>query len=238
MRFGKEGLVLLLLLSAFLTAAGCVPKSYRAHPDLALHLKDIKTHGLVPPDIKVYEFTAGGVHELRDDWCDIGRQNTAKAVAEELKERSMGVKAIPVDKEIETELEEIQALYRAVSLSIQWHTYGPFLFPEKQKNFDYSLGPVKHLLQKNGADTLLFIDGFDEISTGGRKALIVVGLLTGIVPRSGVTAMSSAVVDAEGKILWYNVKGSQAQHDLRNYDSVCRLVDSLLADLPKAGSGR
>jgi hypothetical protein len=106
------------------------------------------------------------------------------------------------------------------------------------KNFDYSIGPIDKILQKHGTDALIFVYGFDEISTGGRKALqaagIIAGALTGVVvlPRSGFTVINAAIVDPSGAVLWYNVKGSQGGYDLRNPESATNFIRSVLSDYP------
>ena len=80
-------------------------------------------------------------------------------------------------------MEDTQALFEAVSASVLLHTYSRSTwirkydsdqtFPEKLKNFDYSLGPeVQRLAKLANADALLFTSGVDHISTGGRKGLI------------------------------------------------------------------
>jgi hypothetical protein len=231
-----------LLLSCFCllcTAFGCAAVApYRAHPEFELRTKNIKTSGLLSPDIRIYEFTAGGVRELRDDWCAMGKENVQGALIQCFREKPLEIKPIMVDKEIEEEMRDIYALYRAVSTSINIYTYGDFKFPEKMKNFDYSIGPIDKILQKHGTDALIFVYGFDEISTGGRKALqaagIIAGALTGVVvlPRSGITVVNAAIVDPSGTILWYNAKGSQGGYDLRNPESATNFIRSILSDYP------
>ncbi len=160
----KRSLIFLSVLYLLFIALGCAPPAYRAHPELEMRFKDIKTTGLIPPDIKIYELTAGGVRELRDDWSDKGRENVIKALIEGFKEKEVEIKALTIDKDIEEEIEDIQALYRAVSMSIQLHTYNQqFIFPEKMKRFDYSIGPIERILNTYGADALIFVYGFDEI---------------------------------------------------------------------------
>lgn len=234
----KESLTFLFFCLLFVVF-GCAPPAYRAHPELEMRSNNITTPQLIPPDIKVYELTAGGVQELRDDWCSTGKENALKLLIEAFKEKQIEIKMIPIDKDIEEELEDIQALYRAVSISILLHTYNQnFLFPEKQKNFDYSIGPIDKILHKYNADSLIFVYGSDEISTGGRKALttagIIIGAFTGVVitPRAGITALSVALVDPAGTILWYSIKGSQGEHDLRDYESTANLVKAILSDFP------
>jgi hypothetical protein len=201
--------------------------------------KDVASAALISPDIKVYEFTAGGVREIRDDWCSMGKENVKEAAIKCLHEKLADVRPTPASKEVEEELEDAYALYKAVSTSIQLHVYGPFGFPEKKKNFDYSVGSVNRILEDLKTDVLIFVYGSDEISTSGRKALqvgaIAIGLLTGVavIPRGGITQVSVGIVDASGSILWYNAKASEGGYDLRDRESATKLLAEILADLPR-----
>ncbi len=224
-----------------LTVFGCATlpaHRYRAHPEFETRSTQIHAAGILSPDIKIYELTAGGVRELRDDWCKIGKETVGQAAGECFSERQVQVKIIPIEKESEEELEDILALYRAVSSSILSHTYGDNPFPEKVKSFEYSIGPIDSFLKRWESDALVFIVGFDEISTSGRKALtaaaMVLGALAGVVmlPGGGLTVVSMAVVDPSGDILWYNVRGSHGGHDLRDPESTRQLLKAIASDLP------
>lgn len=218
---------------------GCAPPSFRAHPQFEARTRAIRSPGLLSPDVKIYEFTAGGVRELRDEWCAKGKENVQNAVTGCLRENLWEVKPIVLDKDLEEEMEDIYALYRAVSVSILRHTYGEFLFPEKVKNFDYSVGSLENITRRFGADALIFVYGFDEISTAGRKALtaaaVIAGAFTGvmIIPRGGITFVSVAVVEPAGTILWFNCKGGQGAYDLRDPESATELVRRVLSELPR-----
>jgi hypothetical protein len=65
---------------------------------------------------------------------------------------------------------------------------------------------------------MVFARGFDQISEGSR-----------------VTYISIALADSSGTILWYCVKGSRGDHDLRDPTSAAKLVDALLSGFPEAG---
>jgi hypothetical protein len=227
-------------------AFGCAPLTKTVHPEFETRTKDIKTAGLLSPDIKIYEFTAGGMRELRDDWCAKGKENVQRAMIECLGQKPLEVNPITIDKEMEEEMQDIYALYRAVSTSIILHTRGENKFPEKQRNFDYSIGSVENILKKYGGDALIFVTGFDEISSAGRQALKAVGIIasvaaaaagvygTVIIPRSGITIVSVALVDPSGTILWYNIKGSEGGHDLRDPQSATKLIREIFSDYPGA----
>lgn len=235
----KRLLIFLLPLCLLLAISGCAHPTYRAHPEFELRIKNITSAQLAPPDVKIYEVTAGGIKDLRDDWCSKAVENIQKSLKEAFKENRRELKIIPIDKDLESEWEEILALYKAVNASILWHTYNEkSLFLEKRKYFDYSLGPIDKILRKYNADALIIVWGTDEISTSGRKALavagIAVGIFTGIpvVPRSGVAAISIALVDSTGTVIWYSIRGSQGGYDLRDYESCAQLVKDILSDFP------
>ena len=83
-----------------LLSGGCVStpewyrkyqQPYRAHPELDRRAKAVRVVGLLPPDIKIYELTAGGVTELRDEWSAAGRDAVVQGLSETLKERGVGL---------------------------------------------------------------------------------------------------------------------------------------------------
>jgi hypothetical protein len=231
---------------SLLMVLGCATGgSYRINPVFESRSQEIKTAGLLSPDIKVYELTAGGVRELKDEWCAKGRENVQGALIECLRKKPLEIRPIVVEKQFEEEMEEIYALYRAVNFSILSHTYGNLTFPEKMKNFDYSIGSIEEISRTYGAEALIFVYGSDEISTAGRLAAqalgvfagALVGAFTGVMvvpaPRSGMTALSVAVVDPSGTILWYNMKQSGGYYDLRKPESATGLVMDLLTGYPE-----
>lgn len=230
-----------LLVGASLIEFGCAgaPATYRKNPQFDSSCKNIKTYGLVKPRVEVCEISAGGVKELRDDWCNAARGNVVAALERQFSSKMINLKTIEADVSTSQEFDEVSALYKVVSYSIKAHTYSPGnIFPEKVDKFDYSLGPIDRLLERYGCDGLLFVYGYDEISSGGRKALMatgaIVGALTGVVvmPRGGVTTIDVALVDAPGSILWYSFQ-AQGGSDLRDPGSAAQLVERVMSDFPE-----
>lgn len=237
----KRSLLAVILVSMFL--AGCAVPTYRGHPQMQERLARTKTVVMLPPKVEVYQVSAGGIKEKIDEWCDIARNNVAAAVDSTIRGRG-GLTVVPLSTGSSSSesvaVEEVEALFDAVSSSILWHTYGPpeHVFQEKLSAFDYTMGPG--LTQLAGkADALLLVRGVDNVSTGGRKALmtgaVVLGALVGVVPVStgGASSISMALVDPmSGDIIWYDAGGSGGVHDLRDGGSARSLVNQILLDFP------
>jgi len=203
-------------LSLLITVFGCASPAYRTHSEFRVRVKNIGIPVLVLSDIKIYELLPGGIVEPRDDWAVIGRHNLLSALLANLNDKHYNVKSLIPHKGVEKEMEEIQALYRAVNRSIKLHTYGPQLFPEKLRNFDYSLGSIERILRKCEADSLIFVDALGYISTNKPKA-----------------SVSLCVSDSSGTIVWYCVKGSLGEYDLRDPESATKLVKDMLSCFPE-----
>jgi hypothetical protein len=221
----------------FVSTVACAPTSYRAHPELDTRVRSIKTIGILPADIRIYELSAGDVEELQDDWSDQGRENVMRAALAGLKNHNVQAKSLTIRKEFENEMEDIQTLYWAVSASILYYAYGEQGIPEKRKNFVYSVGSMKKFLDTQGVDAVLLVSGYDEVSTGGRKALralsMFTSIITGVTKRSGMTGISAALVDKSGSVLWYNISVQEGGYDLRDAGSAKGMVNLVLRDFPE-----
>lgn len=213
-----KSLLSLSIVSISLMLHGCSSPAYRAHPEFEVRARKFNTLALMPSDVRAYEVSGLGLMEHRDDWCAASKENIVNALKEGLKEKHFEIKVVTVNEEEKEEVEEIQALYRAVNKSIQLHTYGPQLFPEKEKNFKYSLGSVEKILQRSGSDSLVFVSGFDHVSKG-----------------MGAAFVSVAVVDSSGSVIWYCAKGIRGERGLRDPVSASALVQNILASFPEVG---
>lgn len=244
----RIGIATLAVVVALLSA-GCVStpdwyrayqQPYRAHPELDRRAKTVRVVGLLPPDIKIYELSAGGVTELRDEWSAAGRDAVVRGLTAAFAERGVAVKPLGLDKDQQRSMDDVTVLYRAVSSSIIEHTYKAYPFQTKLERFDYSVGALDALLQKTQADAVVIVYGVDQISTNGRKALRGVGLVLGAVTgqavvSSGMTALNIALVDRSGTVLWYKIAGDSGGFDLRDDNSARSFVQGLVADFPAVG---
>jgi hypothetical protein len=209
----------------------------------------IRTVELLPPEVEVYQIDAGGVREKMEEWSNQARTNIIVALQNELQTRiGMSLK-VADEKSLEEEkslLEATRSLYNAVGLTILLHTYHPnaaYIFEEKRKNFDYSLGSEVRDLVEQG-EALFLVNATDHVWTGGRQALQALGVILGVgagvatgvvlVPYlGGGTSLSAALVDNRtGDILWFNTLSHGAGTDLRDPGSTKAFVSELFNGFP------
>lgn len=213
-----NSLAFCLIFCLFSTVAGCATGPWRVNPEWTTRAKDIRALLVVPAEVRIYQVPPGGMIQLSRDWSERGRRNLNNAILQGFGNRNYRVKLLEAKGEIHREMMHILPLFRAVDKSIRLHTYGPQVFPDKIAHFDYSVGSLKGLLEKLHCDAMVFARGFGQVSEGPRKAYL-----------------SLALADSSGTILWYGIKGSRGDHDLRDPRSVENLVDALLSDFPEAG---
>ncbi len=242
-----------LLFFLILAVFGCSPKMHMvslSHPEFVMQTKKIKTVLFISPDVKIYELSTGGLYEIRDDWSKTGKANIQQALVDGLKEKSIEAKELTIAQDIKEEVEDIQALYKAI---IQPETlniisngmYRTVRSYKKNKDFDYSVGSIEHIVSKHGADVLIIIDAEDLIATVGKKAttaakeLSLAFITAGIyAPKliTGTTLVRTVIIDPSGTILWqktfFRIKDAfgLVGYDIRNPEDATIIVKSILAD--------
>lgn len=232
----KKLLISSALFCLQLLMSGCFPALQNNTAELEKRARNIKSVKMLSPEIKIYELSAGDVSELRDDWSVQGKTNAEKAISDALKDKGIRVSLLRPDSQTESECEEVMALYKAVINSVYTHTVmgNPNLFPDKVKNFDYTVGSLEKVLGRQKNEGLLIVFGSDEISSAGRKALRVVQAVNPFAPpqQSGVTYVQMALVDKSGDILWWRSFANSGSYDLRNFESARDFIRRILDDYP------
>lgn len=169
----------------------------------------------MPPQVSIVEASAGAP----DMWQPV-RSQAARDLAGDVVRTILAAKPYcvqtvdptsPASEQERAEIKSIQSLYRSVNRSIQLHTYGPQLFPSKQRRFDYSIGPVEGLLRGHDADALILVMGHQTVSREHPRAWI-----------------SIAVVAPDGAVVWYGMNGSLENGALEEPDVVMTLVRQIL----------
>lgn len=232
-KFKRAGCACVLVLLLAGPARAVEPANTRTHPDFTKRLASIRTVGLVTPDLKVFELTAGNTPVFRSDWTEQGQEAVLAALEEVLRQRGLEARrlggSLPGQAEA-AEFHEVQALYELVVGAVLQATYVNH-FPAKMRRFEYGLGDLDHLLAALKVDALLFTNGRGTVSSGGRQALQAVGALLAGVYSTGVDRLVVGLVDRQGDLLWFSVHTS-TKSDLRNQASAAEFTRALAEGLP------
>ena len=197
---------------------GCAAAPERRHPDYQTHLAPIRSVLCLAPEFGV--FNVSGFNHIRQEAQSRSAGEQIKtAVTRTLSEKGFAVTLAEEHTLNHPEVRSLTALFRAVNRSIQLHTYGPQIYPGKQAAFDYSLGPIKNLLDANGADALVLAIGRQTISQTASR-----------------TWLSIALVEPHGKIIWYALNGTTEDLQALNADHAKTLVSEALSGLSEGAS--
>jgi len=206
----------LSIICLLLWVTGCALDAYRIHPEFNARAGSIQESVLITPDVSMYELSLGGVAMLRDDWSRVGRKNLQNAILRDFKDKQCKVKLVEMDTQTAKQMAEVQTLYRLVHKTMDQHTFGPHQSMAENDGFNFSLGSLESILQKFGADAMIFVTGYDQVFKGGRKALI-----------------DLAIADSSGTILYYTVKGTTEGKDLRDPAGTAALIRDLLSSFSR-----
>jgi hypothetical protein len=199
------------------------------------------------PDVTVGSLTTGGMVEPRADWTEQARASIVQALKAQQASRGGNITIIERRNALagvsEQELADIERLNFAVDQSIVLHKYlGDYLPTKRGKGLDWTLGQqAVRLGQKTGYDYALFLHAEDQVASGGRIALGVLGLAGCFIgfcaPNIGGASQLdyASLVDLKtGEVVWFNVvqAGSQVPGikfgDLRTPEGAAQMVERLL----------
>lgn len=196
---------------------------------------------LLPVEIRVHEVSAGGVVEKVDAWSKTASANAVRYVRSLSNGGVIHLAEPPsLSAAEQAQLDQHIALYEAVAGSALLATASPIgAWRTRAKDSDYTLGPgLAPLAEHTGIDAAMIVIGTDYISSAGRKAAMVMGVLLGalggvvIVPQGGVSFLSVGVVDMHtGHLLWLKTDHS-GTIDFRNEQDLHRVLDRMFQTYP------
>lgn len=229
-RFLLGPATLLCFGAAVLLLGGCasLPSSHRTAADTPARAASIQKVVVLPLDVEVSELSAGGMTEKRDDWTRLVTDNLVNGITRLTPFQTMAAR----DELSADELRDVQVLFQTITVNQILHSmYGPGLLTSLHGPLTYQLGSLETLAQRHDADAVVVMFVRDDYATSGRKAVAVVGALTGIPVRTGVTLSSAALVHRDGTLLWMNYLGVN-RGDLRTQDDADATVSELFTHLP------
>ena len=193
---------------------------------------------LMPPDIKYYLLTTGGIPEPHAEWTAAAETNFRMAIEDYARQIGADLTVVDPDNMGETHF-EYERLHSAVGLTILNHQFGMWTLPSKGNGevFDWSLGPgTRALAEEHDADYGLFVFYRDYQASGGRVAFAILAAATGMGVNTGSEGGFASLVDLRtGDVVWFNVVGVGAG-ELRDPDGAAAAVDELFSDIPTAGA--
>jgi hypothetical protein len=235
-----------IALAASVAASGCVQTRQYADVQFTPPSGDYKLL-VLRPDVTVGSLTTGGMVEPRADWTDQARSSIVQALRAQQAARGGNVTIIEHRKGLpgisEQELADVERLNFAVDQSIVLHKYlGDYLPTKRSKGLDWTLGQeAVKLGQKTGYDYALFLHAEDQVASGGRIALGMLGLAGCFIgfcaPNVGGQQQLdyASLVDLKtGEVVWFNVVSAGSQipgikfGDLRTPEGAAQMVDRLL----------
>ena len=188
---------------------------------------------LMPPDIKYYLLTAGGVPEPNAEWTEAAQENFAEAIQNYA--TSIGTDLKILDKRNLSQSEiQYEELHSAVGYTIINNYFGMAKLPSKNGAFDWTLGPdIKEIGEQHDADYALFVFYRDYQASGGRVAFaILAAAATGAASSLGSESGFASLVDLNtGDIVWFNVVNA-GSGELRKKEGAAAAVNSLFKDIP------
>ncbi len=189
---------------------------------------------LMPPDVRYYLLTAGGVPQPHDEWTTAAETNFRNEVLSFAAAREANI--VEADRDGLSEEEIVyETLHSAVGTSLLIHHYGILKLPSKDGKFDWSLGPgVSTLGDRYGADYALFVHYRDYQASGGRVAFAILAAAAGVGVGMGSESGFASLVDLDtGDIVWFNqvIAGSG---ELRDVDGAKKTVAKLLDTMPRS----
>jgi hypothetical protein len=230
MRFALRGAALV----AALLLGGCAAQTHQTITEFK-RTKPQPRILVMPLDVELFELSAAGLPEPKDDWTEAARTHLEKTLREYKAAR--GVVAVDyaaerVREELRDEHEQLVKVHGAVGKTILVTSLLPL--PTKQGKLDWTLGPVaKTLKDTYDADYAMFVFVRDSYSSPGRVAVIVVAAAFGVAVPGGTQIGFASLVDLDtGDIVWFN-RLARGVGDLRTEPAARETVDVLLGGLPK-----
>jgi hypothetical protein len=218
-RIEKFTSFMLMAMVIGLFVSGCTAATERVHPRFPVYRHDMGEMLVLAPEIGIFEIMPDGSRIYQETRSHAARRFAKQAIVDQLRDRRFGVHPIDADTLPASEMAGLHSLFRSVNRSIQLHTIGPQVFPSKKTTFEYHLGPVTDLLRANSADGLV----------------LVIGHQTG-TDQPARNWISIAVVEPEGRIIWYGIHGDHNRFNLQTAEGMQALIASTMANFWEQGS--
>ncbi|MBN8704924.1 MAG: hypothetical protein J0L62_03550 [Bacteroidetes bacterium] len=192
------------ILLNWLVFNGCT-SDYTRYSSKGMYLsQNIKTIGIVTPDLDIFELSAGGSSERLGAESEKARLLILNGFTSELKKSGIDVKLIEVKGPDSIRLDETLAMFKTVNdVILSKNT------DETRWKFEFDIGSVDSLATLYQVDGFLFIQGYETRNSTGRNIAATAGVITGVLVGVGTVyhnpyLISIGLTDRKGKILFHN----------------------------------
>ncbi|MFW5813325.1 MAG: hypothetical protein ACOCXC_03270 [Fibrobacterota bacterium] len=228
---------------------GCSSKTHCYGPNFSPLNSSVKRLGILSPDVFLYDVSAGGIHEYRDDWSRKASEQVMAAAAERLEQKGASA-AVIHDSMQHSPLFELKTKFRYHCNTVQSVLYGENCLVTQIDSFTYSMGTLDSLCDLHGVDGFVYIYGYDErfsperleILSSSAKAKtarsacfgVLLGVLTGYygftsyrVPPER-TFLAAVVAQRNGTVKWYRHYYEGDDSDLRSRSDAGKVLEAVL----------
>lgn len=221
-------------LALLLCACSTLP-NYRSESVDAERLERLRRVVVVPPEIQMFEVSAGGVPERVKGWSE----QAAGAVRASLRQTLLryGLELVdlpPLDAKDQELMERHLAMFRRIGEAIAFvQDSHDSVWTTRRNQLEFTVGDgLAALGRRLDADGFLFVDGVDFISTTGRRLIFALSTLAfglPVVPL-GTAYLQAGVLEAQsGDVLWFGRDYRFAAGDLREPETAQRLTTQVFA---------
>lgn len=230
------------LLALLLTACSTLPnyRSERLDADRLVRLKRIV---VVPPEVQMFEVSAGGVPERVKGWGEQAAAEVKASLRRTLARDGLELVELPALEAADKELiDRHLAMFRRLGEAITFVQDGnDATWEARRKTLEFTVGDgLAELGRRLGADGFLFVDGVDFISTPGRRVMFALTTLAFGLPvlPLGVSYLQAGVAEAQsGEVLWFGRDYRFATGDLREPATVRQLTTQVFSGYLGAPAG-
>lgn len=225
--------IVLAAMGGLLFLSGCVSTSSNVQQiDKLETVRENPRIVLMPPDIRYYLLTTGGIPEPHAEWTAAAKENFSVAIRDYADSIGSDLKILDESNLSPLEI-RYEELHSAVGFTVISNYFGANKLPSKNDAFDWSLGPeIKTIGEEHDADYALFVYYRDRQASGGRVAFAILAAVAGGYTDTGSEQGFASLVDLRtGDIVWFNIV-TAGSGELRKKDGAAAAVATLFKDIP------
>jgi hypothetical protein len=173
--------------------------------------------GVLEPEMLLYDVSAGGIHEYRDDWSEGASRRLAVSAA--VKIVSMGYEAVVLPDVLgERDFFKLKTKMRYHGSAFQSAFFAKTDVLSGMGAPEFSVGPLDGLCDTYGVDGFLYVYGFQEKFSEERQV---------VVKEPERTFVVAILVGRDGRVSWYRHLMVSGNLNIRADNDAMRLMGAM-----------